>query len=63
MFPMLSPFLVSPSSTPLSHLLSPSFFKVVPQSHNHSWFTALAFPYTGAMSLHIPRASPPIDAR
>ena len=43
---MLSPFLISPPKTP--YLILP------PPAHppTHSCFPVLAFPYTGAQSLH-----------
>ena len=47
---MLSPFLVSPQQTPI---LSPSpcFYEGAP-TPTYSHLTSLAFPYTGALSLH-----------
>ena len=54
---MLSPFLVSPPKTRSPYSL------LTPPAHQptHSYFLALAFPYAGALSLHRPRAPPPVD--
>jgi hypothetical protein len=41
---MLSPFLVSPPKTP--------YLLPLPPAHQPTYFLALAFPYTGASSLH-----------
>jgi len=59
---MLSPFPVSPSG----FLPPPVSMRMLPLSANHTLSPHnLAFPYTGAESLHRinRRASPPIDAR
>ena len=50
---MLCPFQVSPSSGNTLSYSSPSAsMKVLPPSPNHSNLPSLAFPYTGASSLH-----------
>ena len=58
---MLSPFLTSKPGNPLSHPLSPSFSEGV-SPLTHSGLPALAFPYTGTLSLPRIKASPPTDA-
>jgi hypothetical protein len=50
-FSMLSPFQVSPSWPPHSILPPSAFMRVLLYPPTHSHLPALAFPYTGAMSL------------
>jgi hypothetical protein len=40
------------SANPLLHPPPPASLSVLPHPPTHSYFTALAFPYTGALSLH-----------
>ena len=49
---MLSPFLVSPPQNLLSHSPPPASMRVLPYPPIHSYLPVLAFPYTGASSLH-----------
>jgi hypothetical protein len=45
------PFPSFPSTNPLSHPPSPRLYEGAPPP-THSYLTTLAFPYTGALSLH-----------
>ena len=55
---MLSLF---PVKFPIPSPILPASMRVLPYPPTHSHFTALAFPYTGASSLHR-KTPPPIDA-
>jgi hypothetical protein len=55
------PFPSLPSGTPLSLSPSPCFYEDASHPTTHFWLPALAFPYTGTLSLSGMRASPPID--
>jgi len=52
LFQMLSPFLVSPPQTPYPTTLPPSSMRVLLHPPSLSHFTALAFTYTGELSLY-----------
>ena len=60
---MISPFSVSSPQTP--HPISLPFVSMRLHLHplTHSYFTALASPYTGASILHRIKCLPNIDAR
>jgi hypothetical protein len=49
-------YLINSSTLPTESLYplcpSPASMRVLPQAHTHSHLTTLAFPYTGATSLH-----------
>ena len=49
---MLSSFPVSPPETPYPIPLPPASKRLLPQPPTHSCLPTLAFPYTGASSLH-----------
>ena len=49
---MLSPFLVPPPETPYPVPSPPASMRVFPHPPTHSHLPALAFPYTGTLSLH-----------
>ena len=49
---MLSPFPVSPPETPYPILPPPASMRVLPHPPTHFCLPILAFPYTGALSLH-----------
>jgi hypothetical protein len=49
---MLSPFPVLPPWTPLYNITPPASRRVLPHPFTHSCLPDLAFPYTGASSLH-----------
>jgi hypothetical protein len=48
------------SENPSSYVLSPASTRALPHSHAHSSPIALAFPYTGASSLHRTNGLPTI---
>ena len=52
MFEMLSLFLVSPPGTSYPNLPFPASIRVITQPPTHSHLPALAFPYTGVLSLY-----------
>jgi hypothetical protein len=60
-FQMLSPFPVYPLETP--HLTPPTSMRVLPHPPTPFHLSALAFPYTGELSLKGPRASSPTDVQ
>ena len=55
---MLSPFLVCSLQTPYPVPFSPASMTVFPHPPSHSYFTTLAFPYTGASSIHRTKGLP-----
>ena len=52
----VNPFPGFPSATPYPNLLSS--MRLLPHPPTHSHLTALAFPYTGALSLHRTKGLP-----
>jgi hypothetical protein len=57
-FQMFSPFLVSPLQTPYPIPFPTASVRVHTHIPTHSCLTALAFPYTGALSLHRTKGLP-----